>query len=140
MAFAVEVSLVSGRTAVLDVEPDTLVDTLRERAQGALAVGRGRLLDSSGRLLDTKATVEESGLRCGDVLTLQLGQVEVAVTFRAVAAILGDGSVAAWGDPNMGGDCSCVQDRLLGLFQQLSMNGSPQRRFNDGVAWGTISA
>ena len=31
----------------------------------------------------------------------------------AFAALLGDGSVVAWGDPSAGGDCRDVQDKLV---------------------------
>ena len=37
---------------------------------------------------------------------------QIQVTVDAFAAILADGSVVAWGDPDYGGDCSAVQDQL----------------------------
>ena len=47
----------------------------------------------------------------------------VQATGQAFAAILGDGSVVAWGDPTSGGDCSEVQKQLRGV-QQLGATGS----------------
>jgi hypothetical protein len=45
----------------------------------------------------------------------------VEATERAFAAILADGSAVAWGDPNYGGDCSKVQDKLKEVQQNLSL-------------------
>ena len=48
MSIAVEVGLLSGKTATVTAGLDEPVHTLRRRAQIALGVGRGRLLDSRG--------------------------------------------------------------------------------------------
>ena len=40
---------------------------------------------------------------------------EIHPTHSAFAAILGDGSVVTWGNPNSGGDSSAVQDQLRAL-------------------------
>ena len=69
---------------------------------------RGRLLTSFGETLDGDAAVGATWLRDGDVLTLQVGSVRVAVCGgtsviegqadqAACAAVLGDGSVVTWG-------------------------------------------
>ncbi|CAE7389677.1 unnamed protein product, partial [Symbiodinium natans] len=52
------VSLLSGRSASLEVEPEELVETLKARAEKTLAVGKGRLVGSSGDILDGAASVE----------------------------------------------------------------------------------
>ena len=48
MGISVDVRLISGRRAIVELEADASVETLRQRAQSALAVGRGRLLNSAG--------------------------------------------------------------------------------------------
>ena len=48
MSIAVEVGLLSGKTATVEAGLDEQVATLKLRVQTALGVGRGRLLDSSG--------------------------------------------------------------------------------------------
>lgn len=47
---------------------------------------------------------------------------EVHATQRAFAAILGDGSVATWGNPHWGGDSTAVQAQLKNV-QQLQGTG-----------------
>ena len=37
---------------------------------------------------------------------------QIQATDKAFAAILADGSVVAWGDPDCGGDCSAVEDEF----------------------------
>ena len=108
MSVVADVGLISGKTVSVEVRLDESVATLKQRAQTALAVGRGRLLDSSGGLLDDDLTVKEAKLETGTSLTLQVGRVQIKGCECAFAAILGDGSVVTWGDPNFGGDSSAV--------------------------------
>ena len=42
---------------------------------------------------------------------------QVQATSEAFAAILADGSVVTWGEPDSGGDSSEVQDQLKGVQQ-----------------------
>ena len=97
MPLAIELSLLSGRTVSLEADPDETVKTFRSRAQKTLAVGRGRLLDSSGSVLNGAATLEECRLQSGDRLTFQMSSIRVRGNSGAFAAILGDGSVVTWG-------------------------------------------
>ena len=60
MSISVEVSLLSGKTATVEAGQDETVETLTQRAQIALGVGRGRLLDSSGVILDNWAETTSS--------------------------------------------------------------------------------
>ena len=46
MSVNVEVSLISGRSVSLEIELDAAIDTLRRRAQAALEVNSGLLLDT----------------------------------------------------------------------------------------------
>ena len=48
MSMTVEVGLLSGRTVTVNADKNELVDSLRLRAQVALGVAKGRLVDSSG--------------------------------------------------------------------------------------------
>ena len=50
------------------------MDVLRLRAQAALGVGRGRLVNSSGRVLDACTPIKDSGVEHGDSLTLHLSR------------------------------------------------------------------
>ena len=79
MSFAVEVGLLSGRTVSLETGPDEYVETLRSKAQKALAVGRGKLVDASNTVLDGAATLQECRLQQGDTLTLQVSSIQVGV-------------------------------------------------------------
>ena len=70
MSISVDVHLLSGKRAAVEVEAEASVESLKRRAQSALAVpGTGRLLNSSGEVLDGAQTVTEAELRSGDVVT-----------------------------------------------------------------------
>ena len=53
---SVQVSLISGRTVPVEAGLSEPVGAVKRRAQIALAVGRGRLLDASGGILDDRLT------------------------------------------------------------------------------------
>ena len=97
MSITVEVGLLSGKTASVRGDPDEKVEALRLRASTALGVARGRLLDSSGKVLDTSTAVEDSAVRNGDALNLQISRVQACGSERAFCAILGDGSAVTRG-------------------------------------------
>ena len=106
MSLRIDVGLVSGRTVSLEVQADASVASLNQCAQTALGVGKGRLLNSNGQVLDRLATLQEAGLENGAVLTLHVQQVQLAASKKgdaglqaAFAAILGDGSVVTLGFP-----------------------------------------
>ena len=122
MSITVDVHLLSGRCASMQLEANSSIESLKRRAQTALA-SRGRLVTSSGEVLDGAQTVTEAKLRSGDVLTLHVNQVQLKVTQdsrmdcsgmgpSAFAAILCDGSVVTWGPADYGGDSSAVQEQL----------------------------
>ena len=129
MAISVEVGLLSGKTATVQVTLSDTVQTLKRRAEISLGVGRGRLLDSSGSALDTRAEIMKSSLQTGDSLTLQLRQVHACATSSAFAAILGDGSVVSWGDAACGGDSSAVQEQLQNVQQIRASAGMSASAF-----------
>ena len=89
MPLTIEVSLLSGSTVSLEAEPDESLETFKCRAQRALAVGRGRLVHSSGAVLGGAATLQEHGLQNGDSLTLHIA----GFTFAATAML----SLRFWG-------------------------------------------
>ncbi|CAE7743796.1 FTSH1 [Symbiodinium necroappetens] len=148
MPISVDVYLMSGKMVSLEVEGEASVNTLRLRAQSALGVGNGRLLNSFGRLLPERATIAEAKLQSGDVLTLRITQVLLAASKRLVfvheaafAKILGDGSVVTWGDSECGGDSSAVQDRLKDV-QQIQASGHAFAAILENgsvVTWGDAS-
>ena len=82
------------------------------RAQRALGAGTGRLLDSTGRVLDGEVPLKKARLQYQEPLTFQVRQVEIYGGRFAFAAILGDGSVVTWGSSHEGGDSSAVRDQL----------------------------
>ena len=140
-----DVHLLSGKNASLEVELDASIESLKQRAQRALVKGRGRLLDSSGEVLDTAKTVVEAGLQSGDVLTLHVNPVQIQATRQganclAFAALLGDGdgSVVTWGSENSGADSSAVQDQLKSVQQIQASGGAFAAILGDGsvVTWG----
>ena len=116
-SLTVEVSLLSGKTATLQADLEEEVNMLQLRAQSALGVAKGRLVDSFGQTLDACALVKNSRLQSGDSLTLHISKVHVCGNNAAFAAILGDASVVTWGHAGAGGDSSAVQDQLKNVHQ-----------------------
>ena len=144
MSVFVNVHLLSGKLASMEVKADASVESLKHRAQSALVVpGRGRLLNSSGEVLDGAQTITEARLMSGDVLTLHVNQVQLKATRRggvssAFAALLGDGSVVTWGSADYGGDSGAVQDQLRDVQQIQATNAAFAAILRDGsvVTWG----
>ncbi|OLP97454.1 Copia protein [Symbiodinium microadriaticum] len=138
MTIVVEVGLASGRTVSLEAGLDDAVELLGLRAQTALAVGRGRLVDSCGCVLDQASTVKAANVKNGDLLMLQISQVRVCAGVHAFAAILGDGSVVSWGDRRYGGDSRRVQDQLKNVQHIKSSDSAFAAILADGcvVSWG----
>ena len=138
MSLAIKVGLLSGRMVSLEVGPHESVEELRTRAQKTLAVGRGRLFDSCGSVLDEAATLEQSAVHSGDTLTLQIRRVHVLSNGFAFAALLGDASVVTWGNPHRGGDSTAVKDRLKNVQQIQATESAFAAILGDGsvVTWG----
>ena len=143
MAISLNVHLLSGKGVSLEVEADASVESLKHCAQRALATGRGRLLNSSGEVLDGAKTITEAKLKNGDELTLHVKQVQIIATrtmqlFGAFTAILGDGLVVTWGRADSGGDSSAVQDQLRDVQQIQASDYAFAAILGDGsvVTWG----
>ena len=82
----------SGKTVSLETHGDESVESLGMRAQRALAVGKGRLLTSTGSVLDGETPLNRARLQ-NLPLTLHVRRVDIHATNFAFAAILGDASV-----------------------------------------------
>ena len=138
MSIAVQVGLLSGKTATVEAGLDEDVEVVKRRAQNALGVGRGRLLDSSGSLLDVRMPIKKTRVQNGDSLTLHINRVQAHASRAAVAAILGDESVATWGNRASGGDSGAVQDRLKNVRQIQATEYAFAAILGDGsvVTWG----
>ncbi|OLP76053.1 Aurora kinase [Symbiodinium microadriaticum] len=138
MSITVEVSLLSGKTATVQAGLDETCKTLTQRAQVALGVGKGRLLDSSGVVLDGCAEIRNSRIQSGDSLSLQVSRVQVRRADVACAAILGDGSVVTWGSAGFGGDSSAVQAQLKNVQQIQASSAAFAAILSDlsVVTWG----
>ncbi|OLP96705.1 hypothetical protein AK812_SmicGene20996 [Symbiodinium microadriaticum] len=143
MSISVDVHLLSGKRASVEVDADASVESLKRRAQSALVVpSGGRLLNSSGEVLDSALTITEAKLVSGDVLTLHVNQVQLKPTMRdgdhAFATLLGDGSVETFGDDYHGGDSSAVQEQLRDVQQIQASECAFAAIRSDGsvVSWG----
>ena len=124
MSITVTVGLLSGKQATVEAGLDEEVGTLKRKAQTALGVARGRLLDASGSVLDVRESIKRARLRSGHSLTLLINRVQAQATHSAFAAILGDGSVVTWGNAGYGGDSSAVQDQLKTVLGIQASSGA----------------
>ncbi|OLP97890.1 Ankyrin repeat and KH domain-containing protein mask [Symbiodinium microadriaticum] len=138
MSITVDVGLLSGKTATVKAALDEEVGALKRRAQIALGVGGGRLVDSSGSVLDACAPIKCTRLQNGDLLALHINRIQVQACRLSFAAILGDGSVVTWGDAEYGGDSSAVQDQLKNVQQIQASDFAFAAVLADGsvVTWG----
>ena len=124
MSVTVEVGLLSGRTAAVKAGLNGSVGTLKHRAQTALGVGKGRLLDGSGNILGARASIKRAQLQNGDRLTLHISRVQIYTSDAVFAAIRGDGSTVTWGDADTGGDSSHVHNQLQNLQKIQATKGA----------------
>ena len=138
MSITVEVGLLSGKTVTLNACPDEQVETLKLRAQTALGVGNGQLVNSSGHVLDACSTIKDGRLRNGDSLTLHISRVQIQASDAAFAAILGDATVVTWGEASAGGDSRAVQHQLKSVRQLRASSLAFAAICSDGsvVTWG----
>ncbi|OLP97881.1 hypothetical protein AK812_SmicGene19724 [Symbiodinium microadriaticum] len=141
MSITVDVGLLSGKTATVKAGLDEEVGALKRRAQIALGVGGGRLVDSSGSVLDACAPIMCTRLQNGDLLALHINRIQVQACRLSFAAILGDGSVVTWGSAAHGGDSSAVQDQLKNVQQIQASDAAFAAILGDGsvVTWGSAA-
>ena len=89
MSISVDIGLLSGKTNTLEVNLDEPVETLQRRAQMALGVGSGRLLNSSGSILNVCVPIRTAMVQHGGSLTLHvISGVQVQVTENALPRFL----------------------------------------------------
>eukprot|EP00439_Symbiodinium_sp_Y106_P029819 s5718_g3.t1 len=138
MSFTVFVGLLNGKTAIVNTRLDEDVAALQRRAQIELGVGRGRLLDSSGCVLEACALIKHSTVRDGDSLTLLSNPAQARGNCNAFAVILGDGPVVTWGLVRCGGDSFALQSQLKNVRQIQAAYRAFAAVLGDGtvVAWG----
>eukprot|EP00439_Symbiodinium_sp_Y106_P018079 s1028_g2.t1 len=114
---------------------------LTQGAQIAPGVGKGRLLDSSGLVLDGCAHIADSRIQSGDSLTLHVNRVQLQSASSAFAAILGDGSVVTWGAASHGGNSFRL--RQLKNVHQIQASGASFAAIlgdRSVVTWGAASS
>ena len=116
MYITIGITQLSGDVRYIQVALDSSVDALRHQVHNLLGVFKGRLLTASGDVLRGSRTVEQSGLQNGSLLTLHTEPVYASASLGAFAAVLGDGSLACWGDSDRGGDCTATQGYLEIVF------------------------
>ena len=87
MSISLDVHLLSGKSASLEVEADASLESLKQCAQSALGAGKGRLLNASGEVLDAASTVTEAKCKSGDVLTLHVNPVQLRTTGQAADSV-----------------------------------------------------
>ena len=133
----VEVSLLSGRRTTACTTLDNTVQMLQQQAQAALGVGKGRLSDRNGDVLDPFMPVKRLRVGEGDVLSLQISRTHAA-TVRPFAVVCGDGSVVTAGHGPSGGDSTAVQHRLRDVRSSQATEGSFAAILGDGsvLTWG----
>ena len=124
------------------VEDD--VRSLILQAQTALGVGKGRLVHSSGSILDASSTIKDTELQNGDSLTFQTRGIQIqrcgGAFAGAFAAILGDGSVQTWGDAAFGGNSSAVQAQLKDVLEIQASGAAFCSGPYDGIFGGAFAA
>eukprot|EP00439_Symbiodinium_sp_Y106_P022478 s2930_g2.t1 len=146
--------VIRGRKATAQAALDKTVGTLKRRAQVALGVGTGRLLDSSGFVVEGSVPMKNARVQNGDSLTLLrstiqiqaaasafaaiLGDGSICTRYGAFAAILDDGSVVTWGNAEFGADSSAVETQLKNVQQIQASEGAFAAVLEDGsvVTWG----
>ena len=141
MAKVLDVTCFSSKRASLEADPNASLASLRRRAQRALGVGKGRLVNALGSLVDDYSTLETTGLRNGDCLTLWVSKVRICGgNSSSFAAILGDGTVVTWGDADFGGDGSPEQDQLKDVQEIQATDHAFAAIGRDGsvVSWGDV--
>ena len=140
MSIAVHVALLSGKRASVQANLDENVGALKSRAQKALQVGNGKLMDSSGNVLDADAKIKNAKIQKGDSLALHIARVQVCGGTHAFAAVLGDGSVVSWGADDLGVDSSRVQPRLKNVQHVTACGPAFTAKLADGslMIWGHV--
>ena len=138
MSVTVAVGLLSGKKAFVEAGVEEEVGLASRRAQAALGIGRGRLVDSLGYILDPCARIKDAGVQHGDWLTMHLSRVQACANNSAFCVVLGDGFVVTWGNAECGGNSSAVRHQLKNVQQIQASRSAFAEILADGsvVSWG----
>ena len=80
MSIHVSVGLLSGKTVIVEAMMEEDVDALKIRAQKALGVGFGLLVDAAGSILEESLPIRRAKVQNGDSLTLQMRSVKACAS------------------------------------------------------------
>ena len=113
----VDVSFPSGSGETLLLPEHSKVRDLKLLAQKTFGHGFLKLVTAEGHVLTNPvASLQAAGVQDGEHLTSMVQAAGVAATSQAFAAwCCGGNRIVTWGNPKSGGDCSRVQDRLVGV-------------------------
>ena len=133
MSVTVEIGLLRGKVVSVRAHRDEQVETLKLRAQTALELGKGLLVDSSGSVLDACSSIKDARLQNGDILTLHIKGIQVQASASSFAAILGDGSVVTWGLAGYGGSEMCKGGEARGKGKGKAGKGKGQQSYTENA-------
>ncbi|CAJ1443361.1 unnamed protein product [Effrenium voratum] len=131
-----DVCLASGKSAQVELPPESSVRELKVEAQRQLQLQFLKLL-AGERPLRLGWTLRQAGLRCGETVLAVVEPVRVAASEGAFA-VYNSNAVVSWGDPAKGGDSSGVKEKLIHVRQIEATFGAFAAILEDGtvVAWG----
>ena len=108
-----------------DCRRDEPLFRLRPRVNEAAGRPIRALVSPSSERLAWTSTMQEAGLRHGDVVTaIACILPKIYSTESAFAALKSDGSVTTWGDEESGGNCRNVQEELESGIEQITATGA----------------
>ena len=161
MSVAVDVHLLSGKKASLEVEAAESAESVKRRAESILATGKRQTAELFRRSArrnrhyqriklykavmhelrmspDMVVTALPTRLCRGNTITAQ-EQRQIRASLRAFASILSDGFVVTWSDPRYGGKSNAVRLLLEDVQQIQASSGAFAAVLGDGsvLTWGS---
>eukprot|EP00927_Polykrikos_kofoidii_P081764 TRINITY_DN7957_c1_g1_i10.p1 TRINITY_DN7957_c1_g1~~TRINITY_DN7957_c1_g1_i10.p1 ORF type:complete len:243 (+),score=46.13 TRINITY_DN7957_c1_g1_i10:47-730(+) len=135
----ISVSLISGQAANFTVDLSESACVLLDSAKKAFRCYITDIVSSRGCQLNQNLSLAKLGVVEGEALTAVVSEYLMFSTLHAFAAVSGDGSVVTWGNADLGGDSSTVQDQLRSKVHRIfSTYGAFAALLDDGsvVTWG----
>ena len=136
----INVTLPNGHHELLRVPQSSTVGDLKIAAQQGFGQNFLRLITAKPRaLVDLEESLVAAGLEDGDYLSAVILQPQLAATAGAFALwCCGGNTVITWGNADLGGDSSAVQDRLKNVQQIQATESAFAAMLADGsiVTWG----
>ena len=110
------IALLSGRSVILEVDPECRLRDIKQAAKGQFDVSLGKLLTQSGEVLQHSIPIGQQVMD-GEILTATVrpDALQLMANGRAFCALRNDGSLKCWGNPFTGGDSSLVDDQLVNV-------------------------